>query len=638
MKLRRVAASAAVVLWCIVLSATGTPVGEPTDWVNFTSQDASRLCQNICDKCKCSGQLMSENVCQCNCDHLSPDAAAEGLDCTTEALQLCDEMDVQCVFNGTAEASVRTSRGCHKMSCYERHHDNGGEGYDGYYGGDDEGYGHGEKELICCKDKKKHKHKHKHKKHKKDKHMKFHVVIKGKLPPQSCHHEGGGSHDYGGYDEYDDGSYRSALQEHQQLRGLGAANQPEVSVWTNQRNSNARQKGFRRPFSQNRHQAAPSAGPRRPPAEPSSPVAPPEPPIAPQNPEPAPVPPPPEPPVTGPPVLPEPPKAADRPEPPQVFSFPPSPPPPPPSRPPSWSPPPRPPPPAPSMRRPESFRHYEEPSYSKCSHEAYDYGYEPQYYQPPPPPPRPSYSSPYRSSARTAPSSFSSSHHPSSYYHPHEEYEYPKHYYGSSEPRHYPAHDDSPQGQFRVGGEREHHPDPEVHPWADYDESDWPAPVPQPTDVFTFNQIVSRQIWENQRALLYTTDPFQPTPRPLLEEFEAPRADTGPVLFPDDPFNYVPYDSSGLNPPLDAFIPPVPPPDPPVAFPTDDNAPVTFPPPPEELYPQPTPPPHYLQVQAAKGFDPLAGVNPYAAWTHQSHYVPSAFTRSSGLSYQSIAH
>uniref|UniRef100_A0A182JV40 Uncharacterized protein n=1 Tax=Anopheles christyi TaxID=43041 RepID=A0A182JV40_9DIPT len=454
----------ALPLWCVLgclLAARSLPmvradertiVGEVMEPSEYGSISSEALCQSLCGECECRGRLVSENQCQCSCDFGANSAG--GQQCTLKVQQLCSKMDVQCDFNEAAIAYVREPRGCHSMSCYEKHHDEGG--YDGYSdGGDgyghDEGYGHGVKQLVCCKDKHKHKEKkHKHKKHKKfhNKHMKFHVVIKGKIPEHSCHggHEGG--EHYEGYEEH--GGYRAAKPDRQQMN---PAHMPmEMSVWTN-RHKQAKKHPFRRPV--HAHQQPPHYGPpshygavypppypvdsRAKSAEPPSPEPRPEPMPEPMHhpqdappPQAPPPPPPPPPPSTpepeSPPVTPFPkhrltpppnlydgapigPKSSSQnsnQDPPKHHSFsPPSPP----VRPPmiTVDPPPR---------RIESSRSSYEPSYSSCQFDSYDFNY----YHPPPPPPPPPPSS-YRS--------FSSSYDPSypaSHYHPHDQYETPKYY------------------------------------------------------------------------------------------------------------------------------------------------------------------------------------------------------------------
>ncbi|XP_001237144.3 protein PRRC2A [Anopheles gambiae] len=603
---------------------------EPNEYGSISPED---LCQSLCGECQCRGRLVSENQCQCSCD-FAVDSVG-GQQCTLKVQQLCSKMDVQCVFNGTEEAYVREPRGCHTMSCYEKemHHDEGG--YDGYeHGGEgygyDEGYGHGVKQLVCCKDKHKHKEKkHKHKKHKKhEKHMKFHVVIKGKIPEHSCHggHEGG--EHYEGYEDH--GGYRAATPDRPQMN---PAHMPmDVAVWTN-RQKQAKKHPFQRPVHHHQqpshHRPAshygrpPSYGPPPPPypvdpraksADPPSPEPRPEPmhhpqdtqpPSPQQGPPPPPPPPPPQPtppaepespPVTpfpqhqltpppnlydGAPVGPKPAPQHSNQEPPKHHSFtPPSPPSPPspPVRPPmiTVDPPPR---------RIDSSRSFDEPSHSSCQFDSYDFNY---YHAPPPPPPPPPSS--YRS--------FSSSYvpsYPTSHYHPHDQYDTPEYY--PEKPVEYSKYDDNSKEH------RAYQSSHGVHPLSDNEVEDWPEYPPRyPSDMHTYNQIISRQIIEVDTALGYTDKPFQPTTRPLRDEFEPPTAEVGPILFesagPADK-NYEMYPVP--TPPPEAFIPAVPAPlTVPFEFADPESGPILFPPNSEEaLYPQPTPPPHYLLAKEA---------------------------------------
>ncbi|XP_052898228.1 uncharacterized protein LOC128304999 [Anopheles moucheti] len=695
MKFRNMAG--AFVFWCLVgclyvghlqvASADEGTVGqefmELSEPGSFTPED---LCQSLCGECQCRGLLVSENLCQCSCD-FPPDSAGDQ-NCTMQVRRLCEQMDVQCDFNGPEESLVREPRFCHSMSCYEKHseHEAGeydGGHYDGEGYGHDEGHGHGHggKQFICCKDKKHKEKKHKHKKHKKfhDKHMKFHVVIKGKIPESSCHggHEGG-EHYGGGYDEQE--GYRAAMPD----KRPNPAHVPmDVSVWTN-RQKLPKKHPFRKPFQPHHQKPAPQhyapaypapypVEPRGKSAEPpaSEPMEPPQdslPPPPQQTPS-APPPPPPEPlspPVTpfpehpltpppnlydGAPIGPKKPTPKPKQEPPKTHSFsPPSPPrPPPPPPPPSHYV--RPSPPMitvdPPPRRIESSRSFEKPSYSGCEFDSYDFNYyhpPPTYHQPPPPPPPPP-ATYHRASAPTVSSyrSYSPSYDPSyssSHYHPHDQYDSPKHYSAYDEPVEHSMYDKSP------GDSSEYYREHGVHPFSDNEVEDWPEYPPRhPSDIFTYNQIVSRQIREAEIARLYMTKPFQPTPRPLRDEFEPPTAEVGPVLFesfgPGDK-NYEMYPS--VTPPPDAFIPPVPPASPPVEFPGPENGPLTFALNSEEaLYPQPTPPPHYLLAKETGsmnsfGFEEFdSGPAHYApaSWGYgrsaagQSHYRSAPSRRSS---------
>uniref|UniRef100_A0A182WBE4 Uncharacterized protein n=1 Tax=Anopheles minimus TaxID=112268 RepID=A0A182WBE4_9DIPT len=699
MKFRNMAG--AFVFWCLMgcllagrLQAVSTEestvgdelleLGEPG---TFTPED---LCRSLCGECQCRGMLVRENLCQCSCDF--PPESAGGQNCTLQVQRLCEQMDVQCDFSGPEEEYVREPRGCHSMSCYEKHHEHDAGDYEGHYG--DEGYGHdgghehGGKHLICCKDKKHKEKKHKHKKHKKfhDKHMKFHVVIKGKIPETSCHegHEGG--EHYGGYEEQE--GYRAAMPD---KLPINPAHVPmDVSVWTN-RQKLGKKFPFRKPFQQQQHhhpqKPSPHYAPPRPapyPVEPrgksAEPPAPeprprPEeshPPSPPQSPPQPPPPPPPEPvspPVTpfpvhpltpppnlydgapiGPKMSPQKPKQ----EPPKTHSF--SPPPPPPPPPPPSSHFVRPSPPMitvdPPRRRIESSRSFEKPSYSSCQLDSYDFNYyhpPPTYHQPapsslPPSPPPPIYyraPEPTVSSYRSYSSSYDSSY-PSSHYHQHDEYDDSKHYHSYDEPAEYSAYDDS------RGDSREYYNEHGVHPFSDNEIEDFPEfPPRDPADIFIYNQIVSRQIIEADTARRYRAKPFQPTPRPLRDEFEPPTAEVGPVLYdsfgePDK--NYEIYPAP--TPPSDAFIPPVPEPRPPVEFPEAENRPPTFALNSEEsLYPQPTPPPHYLLAKetgsmSSFGFEEeYDGYQP-TSWGYgrsaagPSHYR-SAPSRSNSQSYRS---
>uniref|UniRef100_A0A182VIA0 Uncharacterized protein n=1 Tax=Anopheles merus TaxID=30066 RepID=A0A182VIA0_ANOME len=606
-------------LWCLVgcllllgsslslvrADETGPVVGELLEPNEYGSISPEDLCQSLCGECQCRGRLVSENQCQCSCD-FAVDSVG-GQQCTLKVQQLCSKMDVQCVFNGTEEAFVREPRGCHTMSCYEKemHHDEGG--YDGYeHGGEgygyDEGYGHGVKQLVCCKDKHKHKEKkHKHKKHKKhEKHLKFHVVIKGKIPEHSCHggHEGG--EHYEGYEDH--GGYRAAAPDRPQMN---PAQMPmDLAVWTN-RQKQAKKHPLRRPVHHHQqpshhrpasHYGRPlSYGPPPPPypvdsraksADPPSPVpmhhsqdtqppSPQEGPPPPPPPQPTPPAEPESPPVTpfpqhqltpppnlydGAPVGPKPAPQNSNQEPPKHHSFtPPSPPSPPspPVRPPmiTVDPPPR---------RIESSRSFDEPSYSSCQFDSYDFNY----YHPAPPPPPSSYRS------------FSSSYvpsYPTSHYHPHDQYDTPEYY--PEKPVEYSKYDDNSNEH------RAYHSSHGVHPLSDNEVEDWPEYPPRyPSDMHTYNQIISRQIIEVDTALAYTDKPFQPTTRPLRDEFEPPTAEVGPILFesagPADK-NYEMYPVP--TPPPEAFIPAVPaPPAVPFEFADPESGPILFPPNSEE--------------------------------------------------------
>uniref|UniRef100_A0A182Q6U0 Uncharacterized protein n=1 Tax=Anopheles farauti TaxID=69004 RepID=A0A182Q6U0_9DIPT len=706
----------ACVFWCLVgLIVAQQPVRLPVraddddslgefmelGWNEHGSISPEELCRSLCGECQCRGQLVSENLCQCSCEFAPANGEGEQ-NCTAKVQRLCNQMDVQCDFNGPDDAGVvRSPRGCHSMSCYEKHHghDDGGyhhgDGYEGY----EEGYGHGPKELICCKDKKHKEKKHKHKKHKKHhhKHMKFHVVIKGKIPEHSCHGGGDeeGEHYDGGYDEHE--GYRSAVpQGHQK----NVEHKPmDVSVWTN-RQKTAKKHPFRRPIHQHQQHPRPPSPYAGPPAYPAPypesrgksaeppmpevmpeshdthplpppPPSPPEetpqvpaPPSLPVEPKSSPVTPLPERPLTPPPNLydgaPVGPKKSPQQEPPKPHSFPP--PPPPPSMI-TVDPPPK---------RKESSRAYSEPS---CEFDSYDFNFyhpAPAYHKPPPtyhppppptyhppppptyhppppptyhppspptyhpPPPPPTYHAPPPSYHKPAPayhhppapsyrsssssqykppppppahvSDFSSSYpeppYHASHYHPHhDQYESPKHYSAYEKPLDYSSYDDSYDGNDYEGDNDAHQHG--VHAFSDHDDDDWPEYPPRhPADILTYNQIVSRQIIEADTVQRYTDRPFQPTPRPLRDEFEPPTAEVGPVLFdffgPPDK-NYEMYDVP--TPPPDAFIPPEPPAPAPVQFPEPENGPVTFSPNSEEaLYPQPTPPPHYLLMKDAGGF------------------------------------
>uniref|UniRef100_A0A182JA18 Uncharacterized protein n=1 Tax=Anopheles atroparvus TaxID=41427 RepID=A0A182JA18_ANOAO len=594
------------------------------------STGSQQLCQDLCGECQCSGQLVGENVCLCNCDF--PSASAGGSNCTVKVKRLCQQMDVECDFNGPEITYVRAGRGCHSMSCHEKHHGHD-EGHEGYYGVDEEGgeyeegYGHGAKELICCKDKKhkEKKHKHKHKKHhKKEKHSKFHIIIKGKIPEQQCHHEG--DDHYGGYEEHE--GYRAVAPMNRQPSPFGGHGPMEVTVWKNGKKQPLRgpphqQQHQHPPHHQQQHQQPPKhyshavpppeSGPRGKSSEPPHPPPPREqPPQRPHPPAPAEPELPPGEPLTPPPnlfdgapVAPdqrpparvEPPKShTTQSPPPQAPKAPPPPPaflrpaPPPPPPPPSFYRPAPPPPPPPAPRRME-------PSYSSCQLDSYDLNYfhPPQFYSapPPPPPPKPPTPPPQSSFYRSS-SSRSFDPYSSSYYQP--QYETPKHYPEYDEPASYGEHDDSygHDGPPSYGHG--------VHPLSDDEVEDWPPPpMRDPADILAFNQIVSRQIWQNERAILYSTPPFQPTPRPLRDEFEPPAAEIAPVQYEaggSGEKNY--YMDFPLAPPADAFIPPVPPPDSPVEFPTAEHMPVTYPGNSEEAqYRPPTPPPHYVRMKSA---------------------------------------
>lgn len=142
--------------------------------------------------------------------------------------------------------------------------------------------------------------------------------------------------------------------------------------------------------------------------------------------------------------------------------------------------------------------------------------------------------------------------------------------------------------------------------------------------MYTFNQLVSREIWLNQRAQLYATDPFQPTPRPLRDEFEPASEGNGPGEYEND--GSAEKEPSPLHPPADAFIHPVPPAASPVENPTDEHRPITYELSEAMVYPTVTPPPHYLKVQAVKGFDPLPGRDPFNPYTpYEGHY--ESYTR-----------
>uniref|UniRef100_A0A182N9F0 Uncharacterized protein n=1 Tax=Anopheles dirus TaxID=7168 RepID=A0A182N9F0_9DIPT len=704
----------ACVFWCLVglilAQQPRLPVHADDDdslgqfmelgWNEHGSISPEELCRSLCGECQCRGQLVSENVCQCSCD-FPPDHAGEEQNCTMKVQRLCNQMDVQCDFNGpTEDAHVRSPRGCHSMSCYEKHHGHGEGDYGGYqnddgYEGYDEGYGHGPKELICCKDKKHKEKKHKHKKHKKfhDKHMKFHVVIKGKIPEPCCHGGcgGEGGEHSGGYEEHE--GYRSAAPKG---HPMNAGHAPmDVSVWSN-RHKSAKKHPFRRPthqHQQHQHPPAHYAGPpaysapypesRGKSAEPPSPEVmpepqdthpqPPPPPPPPEEAPQAPAPPPPaepeSPPVTpfpehpltpppnlfdGAPVGPKKPSPEQR-EPSRPHSFPPPPPmitvDPPPKRmetsrsysepscevdsydldfyhpPPSYREPPPPPtyhspppptyhspppvyhepppayyPPPPTYHPPPPTYHAPPPTYHKPppayhpptpSFRSSHYEPPPTHYAPPPPPPKTSYLS----------SSYDPSY-PSSHYHPHrDEYESPKHYSAYEKPVDYSAHDDSYYGDSYGGADHTYRHG--VHAFSDRDVEDWPDfPPRDPADILTYNQIVSRQIIEADRARRYMDKPFQPTPRPLRDEFEPPTAEVGPVLYdsfgpPDKNYELYPVPT----PPPDAYIPPEPPARDPVDFPEPENAPAMFSSNSEEaLYPQPTPPPHYLRMKEAGSY------------------------------------
>uniref|UniRef100_A0A182Y815 Uncharacterized protein n=1 Tax=Anopheles stephensi TaxID=30069 RepID=A0A182Y815_ANOST len=667
-----------LVFWCLLVgclllagpSCQGAAVGESTvvgeflelsEHGSFSPED---LCQSLCGECSCRGTLVSESLCQCSCD-FSPDSEG-GKNCTTQVQRLCEQMDVQCDFNGPEEDYVREPRGCHSMSCYEKHHGHDAEGYDGYhdgegYGYDDEGHGHGGKHLICCKDKKHKEKKHKHKKHKKfhDKHMKFHVVIKGKIPESSCHggHEDEGH--YGGYEEHE--GYRAARPD---KLPMNPAHAPmDVSVWTN-RQKLGKKHPIRKPFHQQQHHQPPPPhyAPAYPPPYPSEPRGksaeppssgprpepmpepmhapqddqPPAPPQKPSAPQPPPPPPPPQPEPESPPVTPFPERPLTPPpnlydgapigpkklpqEPPKAHKFSPPPPPPPSSH---FS---RPSPPMitvdPPPRRHESSRSFAKPSsYSSCPFDSYDFNYyhpPPSYHLPPPPPPPPP------SSYRSYSSSSYDPSYPSSHPHPHAQYENSKHYPAYDEPVEYSTYDDS------RGDSREYYPDEHgVHPLSDNEIEDWPEYPPRsPTDIFIYNQIVSRQIKEADTARKHMTPPFQPTPRPLRDEFEPPTAEVGPVLFesfgPPEK-NYEMYPAP--TPPPDAFIPPVPPPAIPVEFPQAENGPVLFEQNSEEaLYPQPTPPPHYLLAKETGSMSSF-GFEEFQP-THWEPSAPAGYGRS----------
>uniref|UniRef100_A0A182M317 Uncharacterized protein n=1 Tax=Anopheles culicifacies TaxID=139723 RepID=A0A182M317_9DIPT len=621
-------------------------------------------CETVCEHCGCKGIYLGEKcICSCTFDN------QETQNCTLQVQRLCEQMDVQCDFNGPEEDYVREPRGCHSMSCYEKHHDHEAGGYEGHYGGDegyghDEGHGYGGKHFVCCKDKKHKEKKHKHKKHHKkfhDKHLKFHVVIKGKIPEQSCHegHEGG--EHYGGYEEQD--GYRAAMPD---KLPINPAHVPmDVNVWTN-RQKLGKKFPFRKPFqlhNQHHHQKPPphygpaypapySVEPRGKSAEPPSPEPRPKPMHAPPEdsqpptPQQTPPPPPPEPvttpvtpfpahPLTPPPNLYDgapigpkmsPPKPKQ--EPPKTHSFSP-PPPPPPSHfvsplPPmiTVDPPPR---------RIESSRSFDKPSYSSCPFDRHDFNYyhpPPTYHQPPPSPPSYYHHPPPTVSSYRSHSSSYDSYYPSAHYPTHNEYDNPKPYHTYDEPVEYSAYDDS------HADSNEYYNEHGVHPFSDNEVEDFPEYPPRdPFDIFTYNQIVSRQIIEAERARLYRTNPFQPTPRPLRDEFEPPTAEVGPVLYesvgPSDK-NYEIYPVP--TPPLDAYIPPVPEPRPPVDFPGAENSPQMFPLNSEEaLYPQPTPPPHYLLAKetgsmSSFGFEQQYNSYEPTSWGYgrsasgQSHY------------------
>uniref|UniRef100_A0A182PIN0 EB domain-containing protein n=1 Tax=Anopheles epiroticus TaxID=199890 RepID=A0A182PIN0_9DIPT len=635
----------AFALWCLMgclLAAASLPsvraddestiVGELLEPNEYGSISPEDLCQSLCGECQCRGRLVSENQCQCSCDFGTNSAG--GQECTLKVQQLCNKMDVQCDFTTDEDAYVREPRGCHKMSCHEVHHE--GEDYEGHHEDDGygygEGYGHGSKHLVCCKEKHKHKEKkHKHKKHKKchHKHQKFHVVIKGKLPEHSCH----GGHEEGDYYEghEDHGGYRAAKPSAPSGQ-MNPAHMPmDVSVWTN-RQKQPKKHHFRRPVQHQppAHYGPPAhypAGYGHPPypvdsraksADPPAPKPrpepmpepmhhpqdtklppPPPPPQAPSPPLPPPPPPPPEPespPVTpfpehrltpppnlydGAPVGPKPFSSNFKPEPPKhhSFSLPPSPPP----RPPMITV-------DPPTKRIESSRSFDEPSYSSCQFDSYDFNY---YHPPPPSPPTP----PTPSFHRSFSSSYEPSY-PSSHYHPHDQYDTSKYYSAFEKPVEYSEYDDKYDDGRSSEAASGYYTDHGVHPLSDNEIEDWPEYPPRyPSDILTYNQIVSRQIIEADTAMRYMDKPFQPTPRPLRDEFEPPTAEVGPVLF--DPAvsqekNYEMYPVP--TPPPDAFIPAVPPPPSiPVEFAEPESGPVTFPPNSEEsLYPQPTPPPHYL--------------------------------------------
>ncbi|KFB36185.1 AGAP006897-PA-like protein [Anopheles sinensis] len=587
------------VLFCVVVGSLLAGLGDAHDGlIQLTAPGTvspQQLCQDLCGECQCSGQLVGENVCQCNCDF--PSASNGGSNCTVKVKRLCRQMDVECDFNGAEITYVRAPRGgCHTMSCYEKHHGHEEGGHEGYYGDDEEGgeyeegYEHGGKELICCKGKKHKEKKHKLKKHhKKEKHNKFHIIIKGKIPEHSCHHHEEG--DYGGGYEGHEG-YRAVSPDHHQMRPVVSHQPMEVTVW-----KNGKKFPLKRPPQQHQqHQQHysppvaphPESAPRGKSAEPPSQPPPPSedhpqeqppkeshPPPPPPEHEPPPqeplTPPPnlydgaPIPPHERPPTPHEPPKTPSHPKvPPPSSSFSRPAPPPPPSPSSHWQPAPPPPPPPMITVNPPPRRSFSEPSYSDCQFESYDLNY----------------------------------FHHSPYYQPREQYQTSKHYSDYQERPRYREHDDMSYDEDEGHG----HVDHGVHPLSDNEVEDWPPPPERdPADLLAFNQIVSRQIWENERAILYSTPPFQPTPRPWRDEFEPPVAEIGAVQyesFGSGEKNY--YMEHRPTPPEDAFIPPVPPPDSPVEFPTAEHAPHAYPANSEEAqYRQPTPPPHYVRMKNA---------------------------------------
>ncbi|XP_050094137.1 uncharacterized protein LOC126576878 [Anopheles aquasalis] len=607
MKLRRVAGTA--VGWCAVWLAavaveaafvpTDVQFREPTNLIS--PKNPSRMCQTLCGRCNCGGQLLSETVCQCTCDNLMENEEVRS--CTARMQFLCNQMDVQCDIKPSVnETTLRVPRGSDEG--YEDvNYNYGYEGDYGYHEEEPEDEGHHKKKW-------KHKHKGKHKhKHKKQKYSKFRIVIKGKVP-NLCDHGEGESH--GGHEEHEE--YRAAPLEHGPVYGPHPP--PDIPPWMKPKKP-TKPKNFRRPqpFGRQRINAQPR------PQHLPGPIDEPPPQDLPSDPELHPDHPsgPPEPP-------PELPSNRDSEE--------------------SQDPPPEAFPEVPEMhfhpppRRIETSRSFEKPAYSDCHFGRHDSPQQPRYYQPPPPPPPPPPPSYHGSYTRAHFYDLPSHHHSSfSYYAPQEEYKPArKHLVGSPEPSYY--HDEhsnhDADGHYHHHhhhsdhGYASHHYYHEIDPFAENDPNDWASSSAPDRDLFTFNQLVSRQIWLNQRAELYATDPFQPTPRPLRDEFEAPSEGNGPGEYEND--GPVEKEPSPLHPPEDAFIYPVPPPASPVENPTAEHRPLTYDVAEVMVYPTVTPPPHYLKVQAAKGFDPLPGrdpFNPYAPYDgHYDSYLRPYRSRS----------
>lgn len=85
---------------------------------------------------------------------------------------------------------------------------------------------------------------------------------------------------------------------------------------------------------------------------------------------------------------------------------------------------------------------------------------------------------------------------------------------------------------------------------------DHPPPASHPIDLTIYNQVVTRQLYDDGKASSYGTDSFQPQMQPHRDYYEAPTYENSAQTFPLNAPSYAPKNYLPVSPPSGAYVAP----------------------------------------------------------------------------------